>query len=76
MDWGELVVDAVGTFEEGPVRVMDSRDQIFRGKSVRLVKVLWQHQGVEEATRECEDTVRINYPFLFEDEGMFLVIWH
>ena len=26
MDWGELVVDVDGTFEEGPVRIMDSRD--------------------------------------------------
>ena len=24
VDWGELVVDADGTFEEGPVRIMDS----------------------------------------------------
>ena len=62
-------------FEEGPVRIMDSRDQVLRGKIVRLGKVLWQHRGVEKATWEREDTVRANYPFLFEDEGMFLVIW-
>ena len=36
--------------------------------------MLWQHRGMEEATWECEDTVRANYPFLFEDEGIFLVI--
>ena len=36
--------------------------------------MLWQHRGVEEATWEREDTMRDNYPFLFEDEGMFLVI--
>ena len=28
MDWGEIVVDIDGTFEEGPVRIMDSRDQV------------------------------------------------
>ena len=28
VDWGELVVDVDGTFEEGPVRIMDSRDQV------------------------------------------------
>ena len=27
-DWGEFVVDADGTFEKGPVRVMDSRDRV------------------------------------------------
>ena len=41
---------------------------------MKLVKVLWQHRGVEEATWEHEDTIHTNYPFLFEDEGMFLVI--
>ena len=28
MDWGEFVVDADGTFEEGPVRIVDSWDQV------------------------------------------------
>ena len=39
-DWGELVVDADETFEEGLVRIMGSREQVLRGKTVRLVKVL------------------------------------
>ena len=70
VDWGELVVNADRTFEEGPLRIMDRRDQVFRGKTVRIVKVQWQHRGVEEATWERDDTIRTNYPFLFEDEGM------
>ena len=45
-------------------------------EAVRLVKVLWQHRGVEEATWEHEDTIHTNYPFLFDDECMFLVIWY
>ena len=76
VDWGELVVDADGTFKEGPMRIMGSRDQVLQGKTLRLVKVLWQHRGVEEATWERKDIVHANYPFLFEDEGMFLVIWY
>ena len=36
-----------GTFEERPVRIMDSRDQVLRGKTMSLVKVLWKHRGVE-----------------------------
>ena len=40
VDWGDLVVVANGTFEEGPVHIMDSRDQVLQGKTVRLVKVL------------------------------------
>ena len=68
VDWGELVVDTDGTFEEGLVRIMDSRDQVLRRKTVRLVKVLWRHRGVEEATWEREDSMHTAYPFLFEDE--------
>ena len=69
VDWGELIVNTDGIFEEGPVRIMDSRDQVLRHKTVRLIKVLWQHHGVEEATWERKDMMRTSYPFLFEDEG-------
>ena len=69
VDWGEITVDIDGTFEEGPMHIMDSRDQVLRRKTVRLVKVLWQHRGLEEATWEREDTIRATYSFLFRDEG-------
>ena len=69
VDWGEIEVDTYGTFEEGLVRIMDSRDQVLRCKTVWLVKVLWKHRGVEEAMWEREDTMRATYLFLFRDEG-------
>ena len=28
VDWDELVIDIDGTFEEGPICIMDSRDQV------------------------------------------------
>ena len=71
VDWGKLVVDDDGTFEEGLMHIMDSRYQVLQGKTVRPVKVLWQHQGVDEATWEREDTIVANYCFLFEDIGAF-----
>ena len=69
VDWEKIEIDTDGTFEEGPVRTIDSRDQVLRRKTVRLVKVLWQHRGVEEATWEREDTMRATYPLMFRDEG-------
>ena len=69
VDWGEIEVDTDGTFEEGPMCIMDSRDQVLRRKTVRLVRVLWQHRGVEDSTWEREDTMRATYPLLFRDEG-------
>ena len=49
--------------------IVDSRDQVLRRKTMRLVLVLWRHYGVEESTWEREDTMRTTYPFLFRDEG-------
>ena len=69
VDWGQIEVDTDGTFEEGPVYIVDSRYQVLRRKTVRLVRVLWRHCGVEESTWEREDTMRATYPFLFRDEG-------
>ena len=54
------------------VCILDSRDQVLQRKTVRLVKVLRQHRGVEEAIWEREDTMRATYPFLFEDEGVLV----
>ena len=65
----ELIIDTYGTFKEGLVRIMESQDQVLQRKTVRQVKVLWQHREVEEATWEREDTMRATYHFLFKDEG-------
>ena len=69
VDWGQIEIDTDGTFEEGLVCILDSRDQVLRHKTVRLVRVLWRHCGVEESTWEREDTMRATYTFLFKDEG-------
>ena len=37
VDWRQIEVDTDGTFEEGPVCIVDSRDQVLRRKTVRLV---------------------------------------
>ena len=69
VDWGQIEVDTDETFEEGPGCIVCSRDQVLRRKTVRLVRVLWRHCGVEESTWEREDTMRATYPFVFRDEG-------
>ena len=69
VDWGQIEVDTDGTFEEGPVCVFDSRDQVLRRNTVRLVRVIWRHYGVEESSWEREDTMMATYLFLFRDEG-------
>ena len=68
VDWGEIEVDTDETFKEGPMCIINSRDKVLQRKTVRLVRVLWQHRGVKESTWEREDTLRATYPFLFRDE--------
>ena len=50
VDWGQIEVDTDRTFEEGPMCILDNPDQVLRRKTVRLVRVLWRHYGVEEST--------------------------
>ena len=69
VDWRQIEVDTDETFEEGPICILDSHDQVLRRKTVRLVRVLWLHYRVLESTWEREDTMRATYPFLFRDEG-------
>ena len=57
VDLGQIKVDTDGTFEEGPVCILDSRDQVLRRKTVRLLRVLFQHYAVEESTWERKDTM-------------------
>ena len=47
VDGGEITVDIDGTFVEGPICIMGSQDQVLQRKTIRLVKVLWQHRGME-----------------------------
>ena len=59
------------TYEEQPVRILDTKEKVIRNKIIRLVKVLWQHHGVEEATCEPELEIREKYPHLFATRGKF-----
>ena len=45
VDWGHIEIDTDGTFEEGPVCIVDSRDRVLRCKIVRLV---WYYEGTME----------------------------
>ena len=40
VDWGQIKVDTDGTFEEGPVCILDSRDLVLRRNTVRLVSAM------------------------------------
>ena len=43
-----------------------------RGKTILLVKVIWLHHGLKEATWGRESEVRAKYPDLFSSVGTFI----
>ena len=59
------------TFDEEPKAILDREVKQLRNKQVPLVKVLWQHHSMEEATWEPESTMRAQYPQLFNSGNNF-----
>ncbi|KAL4282512.1 hypothetical protein GQ457_16G022250 [Hibiscus cannabinus] len=53
------------SYEEEPVMILDSEVKRLRNKNFSLVKVLWRNHNVEEATWEPEETMKEQYPYLF-----------
>ena len=64
------------TLSEESKAILDREIRQLQNKQVPLVKVLWQHHGMEEATWELDSTMRVQYLQLFsygkfEDEIYF-----
>lgn len=66
MSWNNVPLDKNVSYEEGPVSIVERENKRLRNRQVPLVKVKWQHHGVEEATWELESDMRKKYPHLFE----------
>ncbi|XP_021751363.1 uncharacterized protein LOC110717032 [Chenopodium quinoa] len=62
-----IELDQILTYEERPVKFLDSKVHSTCNKEVKIVKVLWSNQEYEESTWEAEDEMRKKYPELFKD---------
>ncbi|XP_017426256.1 uncharacterized protein LOC108334834 [Vigna angularis] len=54
------------TLEMKPVSVEDVRTRLYKGKDVRLVKVVWDEK-TDDSTWEVEDAMKDLYPHLFPE---------
>ena len=72
VNYHNLDILSDSAMEERPVRILDRRDQVLRGKVIPLVRVLWTNHGAEESTWEREDIIREQYPEAFLHPGMIL----
>ena len=57
------------SYVEEPVKIVDCRIKQLRQWEIPMVKILWKHHGIEEATWETEEKMRRDYPQLFNDSG-------
>ncbi|KAL4369728.1 hypothetical protein GQ457_05G018940 [Hibiscus cannabinus] len=48
--------------------ILDREVKRLRNKNVSLVKVLWRNHNVEEATWEPEETMKEQYPYMFDSD--------
>ncbi|XP_019103705.1 uncharacterized protein LOC109134418 [Beta vulgaris subsp. vulgaris] len=55
------------SYEERPIKILDSKVRSTWKKDVKIVKVLWSNQKSEEATWEPEAEMRKKYPELFAE---------
>ena len=59
------------------MKVLDTKEKVFRTKTIRYVKVFWSDQTEKEATWELEDEMKKKYLsssvdlVSFEDETFF-----
>ncbi|XP_021717932.1 uncharacterized protein LOC110685715 [Chenopodium quinoa] len=60
-----IELDESLTYEERPVRILDSKVRNTRNKDVKIVKVLWSNKKIEEAIWEAKAEMRKKYPNLF-----------
>ena len=65
LDWQELNLQENMKYEERPREILDVQERMLWNKVIPLVKVLWEHHGMEEATWELEADVKKKYPELF-----------
>jgi hypothetical protein len=54
------------------VRILDSSQRVMRNRTIKYVKILWTNQSEREATWELEDSMRGEYPELFETGKQYL----
>jgi hypothetical protein len=53
------------TYNERPIRILDSAERVTHGKVIKMCKVQWSHHTEDEATWEHKEELRADYPELF-----------
>jgi hypothetical protein len=53
------------TYNERPIKILDTAERVTHSKIIKMCKVQWSHHTEDEATWEHEEELRAHYPELF-----------
>jgi hypothetical protein len=63
----ELQVGEDLTYQEYPVKILDTSEKVIRNNRYRMCKVQWSNHTEEEATWEKEDQLKAKFPKIFSN---------
>lgn len=64
LNWEEDTI-----FMERPMEIQDHGEMKIRGKTIKLVRILWPHRGIEELNMGEADAMKANYLHVFPSKG-------
>jgi hypothetical protein len=61
-------VDVKGlSYQEYPIKILETLERVTRNKKIRMCKVQWSHHTEEEDTWEREEELKTEFPSFFSD---------
>jgi hypothetical protein len=55
------------SYQEYPVRILDTSERVTRNKKIKMYKVQYSHHTEEEATWEMQEQLKAEFPCFFFD---------
>jgi hypothetical protein len=63
----EITVGEDLTYQEYPVKILDTSEKVTRNNRCKMCKVQWSNHTEEEATWEKEDQLKAEFPEIFSN---------
>ena len=65
----EVQLESDLTYEEKPIKILETAERITRTKTIRLCKVQSNHHTEDEATWKREEDLKEDHPHLFASQS-------
>jgi hypothetical protein len=65
----EVQLESDLTYEEKPIKILETAERFTRTKTIKFCKVEWNHHSEEEATWEREEDLKTEHLHLFDSQS-------